>query len=209
VLVGGESLATGLSLPSSVRELMHAVVRGRVRPYDELKLQVERVAAAGITPTHIDTHKHTHLIPQVLDAVARLAGEYRIRWVRRPFDFPLSGAGGIPWNIQLVSFLMRGLRTRFHRVLSQHGCRTTDYFAGFQVTGRLRVQELVSLIRKLPDGVTEFMCHPGLCTDELRNCRTRLKESREEELRALTSSQVRTALEDEGVRLVGYRHLTL
>jgi predicted glycoside hydrolase/deacetylase ChbG (UPF0249 family) len=208
VLVGGHSLLTGVSLPASVAGLVHAVARRQIRPYDELKPQVERIAAAGIRATHVDTHKHTHLVPQVLDAVARLAGEYGIRWVRRPFDFPLSGAGSIPWSIRLVSFCMGGLRARFHRVLSRHGCRTTDYFAGFQITGRFRADELVSLIRKLPDGVTEFMCHPGRCTNELRRCRTRLKESREEELRALTAGEVRAALHAERVQLIGYRHLT-
>ena len=32
---------------------------------------------AGIRPTHLDTHKHTHLAPPVLDAVARLARRVR------------------------------------------------------------------------------------------------------------------------------------
>jgi predicted glycoside hydrolase/deacetylase ChbG (UPF0249 family) len=51
------------------------------------------------------------------------------------------------------------------------------------------------------------MCHPGLCTDELRAMRTRLKESREQELRALTSPEVRDALREAEVKLVSYREL--
>ena len=47
--------------------------------------------------------------------------------------------------------------------------------------------ELAQLIRDLPEGTTEFMCHPGFCTAELRAARTRLKESRRRELDALTS----------------------
>ena len=53
-------------------------------------------------PTHLDTHKHTHLLPPVLDAVARLAEEFRIPWVRRPFDLPLH-ADGVPWRTRLAS----------------------------------------------------------------------------------------------------------
>ena len=53
------------------------------------RAQVRRILDAGIRPTHLDTHKHTHLAPPVLDAVARLAEEFGVRWVRRPFDFPL------------------------------------------------------------------------------------------------------------------------
>jgi predicted glycoside hydrolase/deacetylase ChbG (UPF0249 family) len=207
VLVGGDSLLTGLPLPGTVNELMHAIVRKRIRPYNELKPQVERIVRAGIRPTHLDTHKHTHLIPPVLSAVARLSQEFGIPWVRRPFDFPLSGGGSAPWSVRLLSKCMHGLRMQFHAVLSRRGCRVTDHFAGFQLTGRFRAAELVALIRRLPDGITEFMCHPGHCTDELRCMRTRLKESREEELRALIAPEVRQALIDQGIELARYRDL--
>jgi len=55
------------------------------------------------------------------------------------------------------------LRRRFHRVLQKHGRRTTDHFAGFQITGRFRTAELVDLLDAVPDGSTELMCHPGRC----------------------------------------------
>jgi predicted glycoside hydrolase/deacetylase ChbG (UPF0249 family) len=51
------------------------------------------------------------------------------------------------------------------------------------------------------------MCHPGVYGDDLRAAPTRLKESREQELRALTSAEVRRALEESQVRLVSYRDL--
>ena len=51
------------------------------------------------------------------------------------------------------------------------------------------------------------MCHPGRCGDDLRSARTRLKESREEELRALTAPEVRAALAEAGVTLANYREL--
>ncbi|MGO9256913.1 MAG: hypothetical protein ACLQU1_11510 [Bryobacteraceae bacterium] len=56
----------------------------------------------------------------------------------------------------------------------------------------------------LPDGGTGLMCHPGYCTEALRQARTRRKESREEELRALVAPEVRTAVERNGVELVNY-----
>jgi len=99
------------------------------------------------------------------------------------------------------------LRGRFDRVLSRHGCRSTDYFAGFQLTGRLRTAELVELIGALPEGSTELMCHPGRCREPLRQARTRLKESRERELEALLASAAREALERHGVELVNYAGL--
>jgi predicted glycoside hydrolase/deacetylase ChbG (UPF0249 family) len=51
------------------------------------------------------------------------------------------------------------------------------------------------------------MCHPGFCGPELLAARTRLKESRKAELEALTSAEVRAALEESGVQLVRYGDL--
>lgn len=209
VLIGGRSvLAPGEALPASVPELLAGIVSRRLRIYDELAAQVRRITDAGITPTHIDTHKHTHLAPPVLDAVARIAEESGIVWVRRPFDIPMTAArGAAPLLKQATSEGLGLLRSRFERVLAAHNCRTTDHFAGFQLTGRLRTAELVQLIRELPDGTTEFMCHPGRFGAELQNARTRLKQSREDELRALTAPETRQALTECGVYLVNYRVL--
>ena len=133
----------------------------------------------------MDTHKHTHLLPPVLNAVARVAEEFKIPWVRRP---------------------LAGFRI-FQQTLARHGCRTTDHFAGFSITGRYDAAQLAKLIRCLPEGVTEFMCHPGFWGEELHNAPTRLKESRRRELDALTSPEVRTALLESNVVLTRYANL--
>jgi chitin disaccharide deacetylase len=192
--------------PATVAKLIQAVAFKRIRVYQELAAQVRRILDAGIKPTHLDTHKHTHLLPPVLDAVARLSQEFQIPWVRRPFDFPLQ-PGGIGWKKRAVSSAFGVVRRRSGRVLRAHHCRFTDHFAGFQLTGDYDAATLVQLIRALPEGSTEFMCHPGRCGRELKAARTRLKESREEELRALTSPVVRAALTEAGVRLAGFAQL--
>ncbi|HXM40033.1 MAG TPA: ChbG/HpnK family deacetylase [Bryobacteraceae bacterium] len=208
VLISGRSLLPPYApLPASAPELLWALAGRRIRVYDELAAQVRRILAAGIEATHLDTHKHTHLAPPVLDAVARIAEEFEIRWVRRPFDIPLTAARGGGVFKRATSGGLQVLRSRFHRVLERHGCRTTDHFAGFQITGRFRAPELAQLIRELPEGVTEFMCHPGYCGDDLRRAHTRLKESREREMEALAAPEVRAALAEAGVELVNYRML--
>jgi predicted glycoside hydrolase/deacetylase ChbG (UPF0249 family) len=208
VLIGGRSLTTANALPRSVPELLRALARHEIRVYEELAAQIRRILDAGIRPTHLDTHKHTHLAPPVLDAVARLGEEFGIRWVRRPFDFPLNGLRGtVPRVKRITSDALGLLRRRFHRVLERHGCRTTDHFAGFQITGRFRTVHLVELLGQLPVGSTELMCHPGRCGKALRDAPTRLKESREHELAALVAPEVRQALERNRLELVTYQRL--
>jgi chitin disaccharide deacetylase len=192
--------------PRTVAQLIRAVALKRLRIYDELASQVRRIVEAGLRPTHLDTHKHTHLLPPVLDAVAKISEEFKIPWVRRPFDFPLT-PGGVSVAKRATATAMTVVRGRFARVLARHGCRSTDHFAGFQITGRYDAVSLAKLIRALPQGSTEFMCHPGVLGEDLRASRTRLKESRERELRALTSPEVRAAIEECGVQLAGYHDL--
>jgi predicted glycoside hydrolase/deacetylase ChbG (UPF0249 family) len=170
--------------PPTIPQLLFSL--GRIRIYDELVRQVQKVLDAGLKPTHLDTHKHTHLLPQVFKAVTRIAEEFDIPWVRRRFG---------PFRLLPA----RGCRTT--------GFKSTDHFTGFRLTGRYGPAELTELIRGLPEGSTEFMCHPGLCTDELRAARTRLKESRRRELDALVSPEVRAAFEESGVKLARYRDL--
>ena len=190
VLVSGTSPLTGKPYPLTVARLLAAMAKREIRVYDELAAQVRRTVDAGIQPTHLDTHKHTHLAPPVLDAVARVAREFGIRWVRRPFDLPLTTLkGAVPLGGRMTSGSLGFLRKRFHRVLERHGCRTTDHFAGFQITGRFCTPELVELLGMLPEGSTELMVHPGRCREPLRQARTRLKESRERELEALRGSR--------------------
>jgi predicted glycoside hydrolase/deacetylase ChbG (UPF0249 family) len=192
--------------PATVSGLLVAMARRRIDIARELREQIERVLAAGIRPRHLDAHKHTHLLPPVLQCVAELSREYGIPWVRRPFDFPIQ-ASGVPVSRRVVTWALGAFSGRFHRVLRRYGCRTTDHFAGFRITGRYDAAELCALIRGLPDGVTELMTHPGVCTDELRAAHTRLKESRQKELAALISADVKQALAEAGVGLVRFRDL--
>ena len=204
VLVGGESLSRpDTPLPASVPNMMAAVLTGQVDPYRELRLQIEKIIEAGIQPTHLDTHKHTHLFPLVLDAVARLAQEFRIHWVRKPFDANLPAKA--PWAVRATSTGIAQLRKRFEKKLTAHACRSTDHFFGFQITGRYHSAELIEVIAKLPEGTTEFMCHPGYLREDLAAAPTRLKETREAELKALTDPEVRAALNAHQVVLSNYR----
>ena len=208
VLVGGSSLVTGKPYPRNVAQLLWALARRELNPYQEMAAQVRRIREAGLEASHLDTHKHTHLAPPVLDALVRISQEFGIRWVRRPFDYPSSGLNGIvPAATAATSRAMGLLRGRFQRVLARQGCRSTDHFAGFQITGHYRTAELVKLLESLPEGSTELMCHPGHCGPALRAAPTRLKESRERELAAMVSPEARSTVERMGIRLARYGEL--
>jgi predicted glycoside hydrolase/deacetylase ChbG (UPF0249 family) len=163
----------------SVKDLGWALTQSEARVFENFAAQVRKIVQAGIRPTHLDTHKHAHLLPAVLKAIVRVAREFNIAWVRRPL--------GLPRKQQIP------------------GVRTTSHFAGFQATGKLDRERLIAVLEQLPEGLTEFMCHPGKLGSELRAAATRLKESRATELAALTSDEVRDVIKRRDIRLVNYR----
>ena len=202
-LIGGRSvLDASRELPPTVPDLLLAMGRHKMPVYEEFRAQMKRIAEAGIVPTHLDTHKHTHLAWPVLAAVVRIAREFGVRWVRRPFDFAVPSAA--PLATRLVHRGMRTQQRLFQSTLTRAGLRSTDYFAGFQLTGHMGTPELVDLIERLPEGTTELMCHPGYMGRELPRASTRLKQSREIELHALTSPEAAAAIARRQVRLSAY-----
>jgi chitin disaccharide deacetylase len=191
VLVQGQSLLTGKPLPRNLRELLWTLSKGGLDVYAELRLQVEKILSAGIQPTHLDTHKHTHLLPRVFREAVRLAHEFGIPYVRLPLDKTMRFAGLSPATVEP---LYRRHAARFNVLL-------TDHFLGFRLTGSFTEKTFAAAIRNLPDGLTEFMCHPGMLGPELAQAETRLKESRVRELEALTSPRIRRLVDESKVRL--------
>ena len=192
VLVQGRSLVTGKLLPKNPRALLCDLALKRLNVYAELRAQVEKIMAQGIRPTHLDTHKHTHLTPSVFRQVIRLAVEFGIPYVRLPLDATLPFA-----QVPAERF--------YRRKASRSGVRMPDHFLGFRLTGSLTERSFAAALSKLQDGTTEFMCHPGFLGPELQSASTRLKESRVRELEALTSPRIRDLLDAEAIRLSPFR----
>jgi predicted glycoside hydrolase/deacetylase ChbG (UPF0249 family) len=195
VLVQGRSLVTGRIFPDGPRDLVPMLVKRRIDVAAELRAQIEKIVAAGIRPTHLDSHKHTHIIPAVFRAVVRLAREFQIPYVRVPLDASLPA----------VRLPCRVARRYYQRLAREHGVRMTDHFLGFRLTGSLTEEALAAALRRLPEGSTEFMCHPGYLGPELKQAQTRLKDSRVRELEALVSPRIRALAGELGIELASFR----
>lgn len=191
VLVQGRSLLTGRPYPEKLSEVYRRVLTGKLNAYAEFRPQIEKIIAAGIRPSHLDSHKHTHIVPVVFRAVLRLAHEFGIPYVRLPLD------ATVPF-----SALPCALGKRVYRAMARgFQVRMTDHFRGFRLTGTLTEESFAAAIERLPEGSTEFMCHPGFLGPELEAAATRLKESRVRELEALISPRIRQLLAARSIRL--------
>src|SRR5271156_5070267 len=156
----------------------------------ELRAQIEKAYAAGIDVTHLDSHMGTvQLRADYHEIYARLAAEYRL---------PIRLASRKMMRDQMGSIVDQ---------LDKAGVVTPDHLV-FHGPGKPAETEYywTNLIRTLKPGVTEILCHPAIARDELRTC-ARDALQREADFRFFTSDKARRLVNEEGIKLLGFREL--
>ena len=91
--------------------------------------------------------------------------------------------------------------------MDREGFITTDGTLGIEVTGTLDETLFRAIAQSVPDGTWEFVCHPGYNDADLHHAKTRLRESRETELKVLTLPSAHEVLAEGGVELISYREV--
>jgi predicted glycoside hydrolase/deacetylase ChbG (UPF0249 family) len=222
-IVGGRPVADRSSVsslvdsegnfPATLTKLMIKLTRGAALADEianEFRAQLECVVGAGIQPTHLDTHKHSHTHAEVMKALARVAGEFGIKCIRNPFEGLLAGArlGSLSkWAYvkqYALSAAVQPGALQFNRLARAHGLKTPDRFYGVGLTGMLDSAAIRSMMESLSEGTTELMCHPGVCDDDLERAPTRLKREREQELEALSDPELKEFAAERGIELINF-----
>lgn len=174
--------------------------------------QIRRVQAAGISITHLDAHKHTHMFPRVSRPLLRAARACGVGAIRNPFEpsWSVRATPRTPFARMIEVRLLSLLRHRFMTLVHQAGLITTDGALGVLATGTLNEHTVESLLATIPrntDGTWELVCHPGFHDEELDRVRTRLRESRAVEHAALLAAVPRFLASRPDVRLVHFGQL--
>jgi predicted glycoside hydrolase/deacetylase ChbG (UPF0249 family) len=147
----------------------------------ETRAQIARIQQLmGRPPTHLDSHQHIHTWPVVRDIVACIAAELRLA--------------------------VRSVDDEQRAYLRERGIATPDHFLNdFFAPGSMTLDGLLAVLRSLPPGVTELMCHPGFDDDALAD--STFRKQREDEVGFLTSPQAIQTIADGGIELVTYAAL--
>jgi hopanoid biosynthesis associated protein HpnK len=181
----------------------------------EITAQIRKIQSSGIQVTHLDTHKHAHVFPEILVALLRAARICGVRAIRNPF-VPVKAMPAKQYKGKRHLWKRYG-QTRMLQTFSRHfrdrvkraGVLAPDGVVGVIETGTLESSGYSSLLRQtlasLPEGTWEWVCHPGYSDAELRGAGTRLLDSRDEERGLLTSPELRQFLEEQKITLIGYR----
>ena len=211
------ALAPGGSFRNSIMQIASDAMLNRTPRYEneierEAFAQIQRLQQAGIQPTHIDSHKHSHLFPSVLRPLLRGAKRAGIHRVRNPIEpsWTLANEEWLaPANLfrKLEVTLLRQFERSFRRICRDEGFTTTDGVLGVITTGTLNERILCHMLDRTPPGTWELVCHPGYNDAALQSLPTRLRASRDIERQALTSPAVRAAVERNGIELISFADL--
>ncbi|MDR3727138.1 MAG: ChbG/HpnK family deacetylase [Terracidiphilus sp.] len=201
VLVDGDPVLPAKEIPSlldprtgrfhaTLGAFLPRLLTGRIRSAEiqaEAVAQIAQLQSAGVTLSHIDTHKHVHMFPAVLKPVLRAAAGCGICLIRNPFEpaWSLRATSGAPWLRRAQVQLLRQLLPAFRKHVARAGLASTDGAVGVLATGTLDAAAVRSLLTSLPSGTWELVAHPGYNDAALAHAHTRLLASRETERDAL------------------------
>src|SRR5213082_720061 len=145
----------------SLPALVARALAGRLDPGDvaiECAAQLARLRNAGLVVTHLDSHRHVHVLPGVWGPVVETARREGIRVVRVPLE---------PYSVNVMSWraLVKKATLRLAWSLAAGGAsplRRPDRFVGISLQGSARfLRRLLALLDHLKPGTTELMVHPG------------------------------------------------
>jgi predicted glycoside hydrolase/deacetylase ChbG (UPF0249 family) len=127
----------------------------------------------GRDPTHLDSHQHVHREEPLCSILTERACRF-----------------GVP--LRHVS-----------RVVRYCGDFYGQTETGDALAGALEVSALARIISRVPTGITELACHPGLDGD----VGSMYREEREQEVRTLCAREIRSLLEAEKIQLISFADL--
>lgn len=126
----------------------------------EIRAQIQKAITLGIKLSHIDSHRHIHMIPSIFDVVKKLANEYKIPRIRVVNENIFNT---LKYNKD-TSFLFDGGLIKYFilRTLSFYNNYKTDtYFYSILYTCKLKRERFRKLKIPTKYKAIEIGIHPG------------------------------------------------
>jgi predicted glycoside hydrolase/deacetylase ChbG (UPF0249 family) len=165
---------------------------------EEFEAQIVHLLDAGLTLSHIDSHRHIHLIPKLYDIVIELAKKYNINRVRMVNENILTSMSvtkkcNFIVNGGLIKFFLLKIFTKIN--MKKENFYKNISFYSILYTGVVEKDIFKQLYKK--NNLFEVMVHPGIgdldkdiffySEDEKKY---RLSPNREKELKAVMQKNI-------------------
>lgn len=164
----------------------------------EANAQIEKALAAGIDVTHVDSHMGTILNPLFIQSYVKAAASRLL-----PNMLPRLAAKGITLmgrgEEELIAY------TPIMQQLEAQGVPMIDGIFSMPLEhGDDHLGVAKKLFGELPAGITHFILHPSIDTEELRAIAPDWR-ARVANYNAFMSDEMKKLIEQEGLKLIGYR----
>jgi len=162
----------------------------------EIRAQIRRAVDFGIRPTHIDSHMGTLFMESgYFAAYRKVAHEFQL-----PYLLPRPTANLLEKLDPRQRVVSNGL---FKEIEASDDIVIDHLITGIDASPEKRLQAYVDLMKQVKPGVTELIIHCGEDCDELRAI-TNSWAQRVADKRAFTDPFVKKAIDEAGVKLIGW-----
>jgi hopanoid biosynthesis associated protein HpnK len=182
-----------------------ALPRVRRQLEAEIRAQFAAFARTGLELDHANVHKHFHLHPTLLQMLLRIGVDYGLAAVRLP-DEPLwfAALAGAPASAAVATALLAPWTRFMRRRLRGAGIFFNDHVFGMACSGAMDEEKMLTILGRLPDGVTEIYLHPATVSGSGIDA-AMAGYRHADELAALLSPRVLAAADEAAIARGGYR----
>ena len=135
----------------------------------ELRLQIEKIKEY-LNPAHMDSHVHTHGIPNIFELTCKLAKEYNIPYVRTQYERPyitpdISKHINLKYPVnQMKVALLNSFSIKNKKTLERYpNLKTNDSLVGVSYTGMMdnnTVENGLRVFKNEENILVEALIHP-------------------------------------------------
>lgn len=142
----------------------------------EFRAQIEKVLQFT-KPDHLDSHVHTHAIPEIFKITLKLAKEYGIPYIRTQHEefYMVPNAAkhiGIKYPVNILKIILLNHFTKINKKeLRNSQIKTNDYLLGVGYTGMMDSPAIEHGLAALPDEtcIAEALIHPCKYSSNIKN----------------------------------------
>lgn len=202
-LVDGQGRFRDNLFKCGVSWFFDASVRRQLRA--EIDAQFAAFARTGLVLDHANAHKHLHLHPTVAALIVKIGRRYGLTALRIPAE-PRRILKRVEAGQPVARNFLWPVLSSLRRRAVGADLIVNDHVFGLAWSGAMTEARLLALIPLLPAGISEIYLHPATA-DAASMPHAAAGYRYRDELAALTSSAVRTAIVDGGISLTRFSAL--
>ncbi|MFC1517571.1 carbohydrate deacetylase [Candidatus Margulisiibacteriota bacterium] len=183
---------------------------------EELHLQWDMLQSLGLPISHIDSHQHIHVIPKVFKMIAAFAKEKDIA-LRIPLEklFPRMNAWPAFFNPQNIFRLYRKIYLHIYAYKAKRYAKKLkvpcnkhffSIFGYWPPVFKLKISFYEQLLRKIPEGISEIMCHPAHY-EQNDQYTTSITHISQQEVLILQDPALKKIIKECNIQLINYNKL--